>query len=106
MGDGNVKSDESKNILFIDATRSFGHSMSQVLPYDENEMWHGHLDLHMNNLEESSITLDDSDIGYLIEVDLKNPQYMKEKTKIFPFYHENKIISKDQKKDFMKKNKT
>ena len=28
----------------MDATNLYGHSMSQMLPYDEIEMWHGHPD--------------------------------------------------------------
>ena len=41
MGDRYVKSDENKKILYMDATNIYGHSMSQLLPYDEVEMWHG-----------------------------------------------------------------
>ena len=106
MGNGNVKSDDSKKILYIDATNLYAHSMSQVLRYDEIEMWHGHLDLYMKKLEESLISTDDSDIGYFVEVDLKYPHNIKEKTKIFPFYPENKIIPKDQYNDYMKKNQS
>ena len=36
-----------KNLLYIDATNLYRHSMSQVLPYDETEIWHGHPDLYM-----------------------------------------------------------
>ena len=32
----------------MDATNLYGHSMSQMLPYDEIKMWHGHPDLYMN----------------------------------------------------------
>ena len=38
MGDRYVKSDEYKKILYMDATNLYGHSMSQLLPYDEIEM--------------------------------------------------------------------
>ena len=48
MGDRYVTSDENKKMLYMDATNLYGHSMSQMLPYDEIEMWHGHLDLYMN----------------------------------------------------------
>ena len=48
MGDRYVKSDENKKILYIDATNLYGHSMSQLLPYDEIEMLHGYPDLYMN----------------------------------------------------------
>ena len=48
MGDRYVKSDENKKILYMDATNLYGHSMSQMLPYDEIEMWHGHTDKYWN----------------------------------------------------------
>ena len=51
-GDRYLKSDENTKILYMDATNLYGHSMSQPLPYDEIEMWNGHLDLYMNWLEE------------------------------------------------------
>ena len=86
MGDRYVKSDENTKILYPDATNLYGHSMSQSLPYDE---------IKFNNdveLEDILNTPDDSDIGYLIEVDLKYPDNIKEKTKNFPFCPENKKI--------------
>ena len=39
-------------------------------------------------LEDTLNTPDDSDIGYLIEVDLKDPDNIKLKTKFFPFASE------------------
>ena len=48
MGDRFVKSDENKKILYRDATNLYGHSMSQMLPFVEIEMWHGHPDLYLN----------------------------------------------------------
>ena len=89
LGDRYVKLDENKKILYMDATSLYGHSMSQMLPYDEIEMWHGHSDLYMNWLEEILNTPDGSDIGYFVEVDLKYPDNIKEKTKNFPFCPEN-----------------
>ena len=38
MGDRYVKSNENNKILYADATNLYGHSMSQMLPYDEIEM--------------------------------------------------------------------
>ena len=52
MVDRYVKSDENKKILYMDATNLYGHSMSQMLPYDEIEMWLGHTDKYWNWLEE------------------------------------------------------
>ena len=106
MGDRYVKSDENKTILYMDATKLYGHSMIQFLPYDEIQMWHGDPDLYMNWLDEFLNTPDDADIGYFLEVDLKYPDDLKEKTKNFPFCPENKIIHKDKYNDneYMKKN--
>ena len=42
MGDCCVKSDEKTKISFVDATNLYGLPMSQVIPYDEIELWHGH----------------------------------------------------------------
>ena len=53
MGDRYFKSDEIKKKKYMDSTNFYGHSMIQPLPYDEIEMWHGHPDLYMNNLEKT-----------------------------------------------------
>ena len=63
MGDRCKKSDDNKKIIYKDSTNLYGHSMSQLLPFDEIEMWHCHPDLYMNKLEEILNTPDDSDIG-------------------------------------------
>ena len=80
--------------------------MIQPLPYDELEMWHGHPDLYLKCIDENLNTPDDSDIGYLVEVDLKYTNNIKEKTKNFSFPPENRNIPKDIYKDYMKKDKT
>ena len=73
-----------KKILYIEANNLYGHSMSELLPYDGIEF--------DNNvkLEDMLSTPEDSDIGYFIEVDLKYPDKIKEKTKNFPFAPEKK----------------
>ena len=91
----------NKNLITI--LEFHGHSMSQVLPYDEIEMWLGHPDLYLKKLEEFLNTPDDSDIGYLIEVDLNYPDNIQEKTKDFPFCTGNKVFPKDKYKDYMEK---
>ena len=103
MGDRHVKSDENKKILFMDATNLYGHSMSQMLPYDEAEKWHGDPDKYWNWLDEILNTPDDADIGYFLEVDLKYPDNIKEETKHFPFCPENEKINPDKYNDYMKK---
>ena len=48
----------------------------------------------MKNLEELLNTPEDSDIGYLIGVDLRYPNNIKEKTKNFAFCPETKFFIK------------
>ena len=70
--------------------------------YVEIEMWHGLPELYMNKLENIINTLDDSDIAYFIEVDLRYPDNIKHKTKIFPFCPEIKVIHKGLYNNYMK----
>ena len=96
MGDRYIKSDKIKKILYIDANNLFGHSMSEPLPYDE---------IKFDNdveLEDILNTPDDSDIGYFVEVDLKYPDSIKEKTKNFKFAPVNKKIDPENFSDYMK----
>ena len=71
MGDRYIKSDDNKQILYIDATNLYGHSLSEPLPYDENKV--------DNNvkLENTLNPPDNSDIGHLVEVDLGYPDIIK-----------------------------
>ena len=57
----------------------------------------------MNLLQEILNTPDDTDIGYFVEVVLRYPDNLKEKTDNFPFCPENKIFQKDKFIDYMKK---
>ena len=96
MGDRYIKSDENKKILYIDANNLYGLSMSEPLPYDE---------IKFDNdvkLEDILNTPDDSDKRYFVEVDLKYPDSIKEKTKNFPFAPVNKKIDPENFSDYMK----
>ena len=90
MGDRYVKTDENEKIIFMDPIDIYGHSTSQILPFDEIEMWHGHADLYMNWLEVILKTPDDSDISYFVEVDLNYPENIKERQRIFHFVRKKK----------------
>ena len=57
-------------------------------------MWHEHPDFYMNKLEEILNTPNDNDNDYFAEVDLKNPDNIKEKTKKFRFVLRIKIFLK------------
>ena len=96
MGDRYIKSDENGKVLYFDANNLYGDSMSQSLPYDEFKF-----DNNVN-LEDILNNPDDSDIRYLIEVDLNYPDNIKEKTKNFPFAPVNKKINPDKFNDYMK----
>ena len=96
MGDRFTKSDDNKQILYIDANNLYGHSMSEPLPYDEIKF-----DNNVN-LEDILSTPDDGNIAYFVEVDLNYPDNIKEKTKKFPFAPVNKKIDPDDFSDYMK----
>ena len=68
-----------KKLMFIDAYILYGHSMSQALPFDETKFDEEVI------LEDILHTPDDSDIGFFLEIILKDPDKIKEKTKNFPF---------------------
>ena len=76
--------------------------MSQFLPYDEIEMWHGHPDKYWNWLDKILNTPDDNENGYFLEVDLKYPDDIKQKSKYFPFCPENKKIDPNKYNEYMK----
>ena len=78
--------------------------MSQMLPDGEFEMWLGHPYLYMNKITDILNTPDDSDIGYFIEVELKYPDELKQKTKKIPFCPENKNCNKGDFSDYLTKN--
>ena len=80
MGDRYVKSDNNKKILYIDSDNFFGHSMSQPLPYDEIKF-----DRNVK-VEKFLNTPDDSDIGFFVEVVLRNHNNIKRKNKSFSFH--------------------
>ena len=100
MGDRFVKSNENEKILCKDANILYGWAMSEYIPYDEIKFDRN------DKLEDILNTPDDSNIGYFIGVDLKYPDNIKEKTKIFPFAPENKKINPDFFSDYMKNNWT
>ena len=102
MGNRYVKSDENKKIMYADATNLYGHSMSQMLPYDEIEMWHGDPNKYWRWLDIILNTPDGNEIGYFLEVDLKYPDNIKEKTKYFPFCPENEKINPNKYNEYMK----
>ena len=74
--------------------------MSQPLSYHEIEMWHGHPGFFcLSKLEEIFNTPDDSDTGYFVEVYLRYPDKIKERTWNFPFSLENNFVLKDKYND-------
>ena len=99
MGDRYVKSDENTKILYIDANDLYGWAMGQYLPYNDIK-FDGDV-----KLDDILNTSDDSEVGYFVEVDLKHPEGIREKTKNFPFCPENKFSPQDKFSEYMKKMK-
>ena len=74
MGDRYFISDENKKIIFMDANTSYGYSMSQPLPFDE-------IKIEKNIcLKETLRTPEDNEIEYFLEVDLRYPYNIGQKT--------------------------
>ena len=88
LGDRHVKSSDTKKILYQGCTNLYGHSMSQPLPYGEIKF---EKDFCINKLLN---TPDENDIGYFVEVDLKYPDNIRQKTKHFPFAPEKNLYLK------------
>ena len=65
------------------------------------EKWHGDPNKYWNWLEEILNTPDDGEFGYFLEVDLKYPDNIKQKTKFFPFCPENKKIDPNKYNEYM-----
>ena len=89
MGDRYRQSFENKKILYVDGNNLYGHSMSETLPYDEIKF---DRDIKLKDILN---TPDDSNIGYFIEIIIKYPDNLKEKTKNFPFAPMNKKNNPD-----------
>ena len=85
-GDRYVKSDEIKKKLYFESNNFYGHSMSQPLPFDE--IIH---DRYVK-LDDILSTPDVSDNGYLIEVDMKNPDNVKKNKDLSFLSREKKLI--------------
>ena len=98
MDDRYVISDDKKKILYVDANNLYGWAMSQFLPFDEIKFVNV-------SIEDILSTPDNSEIGYFVEVDLKYPDEIKQKTKYFPFCPENKFAPQDKFTDYMKSQK-
>ena len=73
--------------------------MSQSLPYQDLKFDSS------TDIETILSTPDDSEIDYFVEVDLKYPDEIKDKTKNFPFCPENKFSPTDNFTDHMDLNK-
>ena len=82
--------------MYGDANNLYRHSVSQKLPYDEIKF------IKIVILESILNFSDDSDIDYFVEVDLRFPENMKEKTIIFPFAPVNKKINPNDFSGYMK----
>ena len=85
MGNRYVKSDVNKKIVYIDANNLYGWAMSESLHYDDNK-FDKNINLDISN------TPDDSDIGYLVEVDSQYPDGKRRKQNISPFAQRRKLV--------------
>ncbi|GFV68904.1 uncharacterized protein TNCV_1985681 [Trichonephila clavipes] len=77
--------DEIKYLMYLDANNLYGYAMSKYLPV-KDFVWSD------NNLAEQDILnlSNESDVGYILEVDLEYPSDLHDKRSDFPLAPENK----------------
>ncbi|GFT96571.1 uncharacterized protein TNCV_5022241 [Trichonephila clavipes] len=77
--------DEIKYLMYLDANNLYGYPMSKYLPL-KDFVWSD------NNLTKQDILnlSDESDVGYILEVDLEYPSDLHDKHSDFPLAPENK----------------
>ena len=83
-------------IMYWDANNLYGWAMSQALPYKN---------LHFNTdvtLEDILNTDDNSDVGYIVEVDLHFPEEIHDKLKEYPVCPENTNVKEEWLSDYQK----
>jgi hypothetical protein len=81
-------------IMYWDANNLYGWAMSQALPYKN---------LHFNTdvtLEDILNTDDNSDVGYIVEVDLHFPAEIHDKLKEYPVCPENTNVKEEWLSDY------
>ena len=84
------KSDDNKELMYIDANNLYGHSRSQLVTYDEYKFRRHVI------LEDILNTPDDRFLCFLIEVDLKHSHEIKQETKHLSFASEYKVSPQDK----------
>ncbi|GFW15226.1 uncharacterized protein TNCV_173711 [Trichonephila clavipes] len=77
--------EEIKYVMYLDANNLYGYAMSKYLPL-KDFVWSD------NDLTEQDILnlSDESDVGYILEVDLEYPSDLHDKHSVFPLAPENK----------------
>lgn len=77
--------DVSKYIMYFDSNNLYGWAMSRPLPYGGFQ-W-------VNDIESFDINTisENSDIGYILELDLESPQEIQEEHNDLPFCAQSKI---------------
>jgi hypothetical protein len=97
MSNYDDKKDDSY-IVYLDANNLYGHAMSQYLPTGDfkwnNEKWNTDRILNLK---------DDSEIGYLFDVDISYPEELHDYLNQYPPLPENMIIKKDYLNDWQQK---
>jgi hypothetical protein len=96
-----ISEDENKRVhlLYLDQNNLYGHSLCQPLPHSDFSWIEDNTPFSQSDY---ILNLDDEgEWGYFLEVDLKYPLEIHEKTSDFPLAPESGMIAEDMFSDFM-----
>lgn len=85
---------KSKYIVYLDANNLYGHAMMQSLPINSFAWCQKSF-----TVDDILSIPDDSDIGYIFEVDLDYPQHLHDSHQYYPFCAENRSAPNAKKTD-------
>ncbi|XP_046347918.2 uncharacterized protein LOC125381613 isoform X2 [Haliotis rufescens] len=92
-------SDPNSYLIYLDANNLYGWAMSQALPECDFH-WVADDDLEQLNIKDVA---SDSDIGYILEVDLEYPQQLHDSHNDYPLAPESMTITDDMLSHYSKK---
>jgi hypothetical protein len=97
MKSGRDPTKDESYIVYLDANNLYGHSMSQYLPI-RNFKWLKDEEIDQIDSQWVKNISDESDTGYILEVDLDYPDHLHDLHNSYPFCIDKRKVSRNCKK--------